>query len=128
MVWFMRLNATVFTRWALLATWAAVIFVLSAQHSLTLAPDPALDWVLRKAAHVTFYAVFGALAYAALETSPLSRPGLGAFVIGALYALSDEVHQSFVAGRSPLVTDVGFDVVGVLIGILLVSWVLKRRT
>ncbi len=35
-----------------------------------------------------------------------------------LYAISDEIHQSFVPGRSPRVTDVGIDTLGTLIGLL----------
>ena len=37
------------------------------------------------------------------------------------FAGLDEYHQSFVAGRSPGIRDVGFDSLGALIGILLVQ-------
>ncbi|MCL5994782.1 MAG: VanZ family protein, partial [Chloroflexi bacterium] len=36
-----------------------------------------------------------------------------------LYGLSDEYHQSFTAGRTPLFTDVLFDSTGGLIGLLI---------
>ena len=40
--------------------------------------------------------------------------------IGILYAISDEFHQSFSPGRSPKVTDVYIDTLGVIVGALLV--------
>ena len=35
-----------------------------------------------------------------------------------LYAIGDEIHQAFVPGRTPLVTDVAIDALGGLLGIL----------
>ena len=39
-------------------------------------------------------------------------------LVGALYAASDEFHQSFVPGRGPSIIDVGIDSLGVFTGIL----------
>ena len=44
-----------------------------------------------------------------------------------LYAVSDEIHQIFVPGRGPLVTDVLIDTVAGLIGIALLYQVIKFR-
>ena len=56
---------------------------------------------------------------------------LRALLAAALYAASDEIHQSFVPGRGPAVTDVLLDSAGALCGILfiwlLVQAVLRRR-
>ena len=41
-------------------------------------------------------------------------------VIGILYAISDEFHQSFSPGRTPKVTDVYIDTLGIILGVLLV--------
>ena len=41
-------------------------------------------------------------------------------IIGIVYATSDEIHQSFVPGRSPQFTDVMIDTMGVTLGILLI--------
>ena len=41
-------------------------------------------------------------------------------VIGILYAMSDEIHQSFSPGRSPKITDVCIDTLGIIVGALLV--------
>ncbi len=39
-------------------------------------------------------------------------------IIGILYAISDEIHQLFVPGRSGKVTDVIIDSLGILTGIV----------
>ena len=55
------------------------------------------------------------------------------FIAGALYAVSDELHQLLVAGRAGMLTDVLLDSSGVLTGVLLITVVfcvynrLKKR-
>ena len=54
-----------------------------------------------------------------------------ALALGALYAVSDEAHQTFVEGRVGAVLDVAIDTLGVLTGTLAwtvvdVRW--RRRT
>lgn len=46
-------------------------------------------------------------------------------IIGVIYASSDEIHQCFIPGRGPLITDVILDSMGVLLGILLVMLIVK---
>jgi VanZ family protein len=46
---------------------------------------------------------------------------LAAFVLAVLYGVSDEVHQSFVPGRTPDGADVVADAVGAALG-LLAAW------
>ena len=48
-------------------------------------------------------------------------------ITGIIYAISDEIHQSFIPGRSPQVTDVLIDTMGVILGILLVILVIKIK-
>ncbi|MFM7544097.1 MAG: VanZ family protein [Ignavibacteria bacterium] len=47
-------------------------------------------------------------------------------VIGGLYALSDEFHQSFVPGRTSEVGDIIADWIGVLLAIMLYRFFIKR--
>jgi VanZ family protein len=105
------LHPRVASLWLPVVVWAALIFALSSLNGL----DSGLgvwDDVLRKLGHVTEYAVLGALLGRALW-----RP-LPAFVLGAAYAASDELHQHFVPGRTGAPLDVAIDAVGVLIGIV----------
>lgn len=45
--------------------------------------------------------------------------------LGALYAISDEIHQTFVPGRSGQVQDVLIDFLGVIIGICVLLFLVK---
>jgi len=49
-------------------------------------------------------------------------------VIGALYALTDEIHQYFVAGRACQLSDVLIDSVGVFLGVCLYSIIIKTKS
>ena len=69
-----------------------------------------------KVAHVCLYAVFGvALGYAWSRT-PRLMPHTLLIAIGALYGVTDEVHQMYVPGRIPDVHDWFADVVGLSLG------------
>jgi VanZ family protein len=73
-----------------------------------------LHGLLRKGAHLTEYAILGALLLRALgREAP-------AFALGVAYAISDEVHQHFVRGRHASPIDVAIDAVGLALG--LVAW------
>jgi VanZ family protein len=100
-------------RWLPVLVWAAVIFAFSSIPSLGTGLGT-WDLVLRKLAHVTEYAILGALLLRAL-----GRP-IPAFAVGVLYAASDEVHQHFVSGRHAAPLDVAIDAAGIAIG--LVAW------
>ena len=98
----------------------ALIFALSATPDLSSGLG-AWDTVLRKFAHVTIFAV---LALTLLRATRWRRPIL-ASVIAIAYAISDEVHQSFVEGRHGAPLDVAIDAVG--IGLVALAWVLAAR-
>jgi VanZ family protein len=100
--------------------WAAVIFAFSSIPSLSSGLG-GWDLLLRKLAHVTEYAILGALLLRATR-----RPGL-ALGLATLYAASDEVHQHFVEGRHAAVVDVLIDGIGALVGVLVWSRVATRR-
>ena len=99
--------------WGPVVLWAALIFALSSIPSLSTGLGT-WDLVLRKIAHLTEYAILGALLVRAV-----GRPWPAiVIVIGALYAVSDEFHQHFVRGRHAAWYDVVIDTVGVTIGVI----------
>jgi len=98
-------------RWVPVVLWAAVIFGLSSIPHLGTGLG-GWDYLLRKCAHVTEYAILGLLLARALERE------LPAFLLGVLYAATDEVHQSFVRGRHASPLDVAIDAVGLALGVL----------
>jgi VanZ family protein len=100
--------------WGPVVLWAAVIFTFSSIPNL--ATDLGTwDLLLRKLAHFAEFGVLGALLVRALRNEP------AAFALGSLYAATDELHQSFVAGRVGSPLDWTLDTAGVLLGVLLLS-------
>ena len=87
----------------------------------------AIDYPIRKAAHMTEYAAMGILAFAFLAgyMQKNAKTYLTALLTAALYATSDEIHQLFVPGRAGKFTDVCIDTVGALFG-LLVLFLLQK--
>lgn len=84
--------------------------------------------LVRKTAHFTEFAMLGFFLYLHLRALArergLRRPALYTALGGVLYAVSDELHQGFVAGRAPAALDVGIDSVGVLFGLLVMALLL----
>lgn len=82
-----------------------------------------LDYPVRKVAHFLEYTILGILLTGVFYEKKRSRKQkyLIPFVIGALYAVSDEIHQLFVgSGRACQFMDMVIDSGGVLMGILIV--------
>lgn len=99
-------------RWAPPIAWAIVIFLLSSFSTL---PGPSLVWwdfVLKKTAHMTEFGILFFLIQRSLNWRTSKPRYWPAFLLTVLYALSDEYHQSFTPGRTPLITDVGYDSLG----------------
>ena len=109
-----------------------LIFFLSSQPSLPKAPDDLLDVLTKKCAHFGEYLVLTlllsrALAGGAAIHGPSVVVGL---VIAVAYAMSDELHQQFVPGRTPSPWDVVIDALGAIAGVMLFArwrrYTLKR--
>lgn len=96
-----------------------------------------IDYPVRKTAHASEYAILGILLVGAeiyyiiekylfserKQTSKLYtnvKLYILPWLIGTLYAVSDEFHQLFVPGRSCQVTDVMIDSMGVIVGIIFI--------
>ena len=136
-------------RWALVMLWMVVIFYLShqpASDSAILSGDltqmiisniekftsaeidiDLFHHIVRKNAHFFAYFILGILSLNALKWSGLNgyRWILTALAICIIYAISDEVHQTFIAGRSGEFKDVLIDSSGALSGILVYLGLVK---
>jgi VanZ family protein len=99
--------------WLPVVVWAAVIFAFSSVPDLGTGLGT-WDTILRKIAHTAEYALLGALLLRAIRRVQL------AFLLGVLYAASDELHQTFVRGRHGSPIDVAIDAAGIAVG--LVVW------
>ena len=111
-------------RWGPVLFWMAVIFLASGTPGSDLPTFGTWDYVVKKGGHMLGYAVLAVLWRRGIGWE--RRPVAAAWLPAIIYALVDEVHQSFVPGRHPALTDaLGFDGVGAALG-LLVSWLVER--
>ncbi len=86
-----------------------------------------VESIVRKIAHYSIYTLVGILLMSLMNTykiKELDRIAVS-LIIGVIYASTDEIHQVFVPGRGPQITDVILDSMGVLTGIFIVMLVLK---
>ena len=89
-----------------------------------------IHFAVRKTAHFVEYSILGLLLWRLLHFDPAaapcrSREFLTALLLAALYAASDEFHQSFVPGREAAVLDVLLDTCGAGFG-LAALWAARR--
>ena len=89
-----------------------------------------LEPIIRKLAHFSIYTVVGFLLMTLCFTYKIdiNKKILITMILGIIYACSDELHQTFVAGRSGEARDVLIDTSGVFIGICISYTLYKIRT
>lgn len=90
------------------------------------------DFIIRKIAHVTEYAVLCLLVSRSVNVNVTAsiRERLVPAGISSLYALSDEFHQSFVPSRGATYTDVMWDTSGAILGatiLQVIHWTRRQR-
>lgn len=139
-----------FWRYGPLVVWAILIFIgsgdlLAASHTSWFLLEPfrwlfpntsestleAIHFLVRKAGHFTEYAVLAAFAAHAFRTSShalLRRRWFWiAFALVAVYALSDEFHQSFIQSRTASIYDSMIDSIGGLTALAFRGLLANRR-
>lgn len=86
-----------------------------------------IEHTVRKAAHMTEYAILSILIYVwlGLWPQPRWRKSLKALCIAIPYAASDEFHQLFVSGRAGRINDVLIDSAGAVLGLFIFLGVKK---
>lgn len=98
--------------------------------SLTVEQFRPIHFVIRKAAHFTEYGFLALLLFRAFRSgSPIRWKwswAMYSWLIIAVYALSDEYHQSFVSTRTASINDSFVDIAGGTTA-LLVLWMLRRK-
>ncbi|HEX5177122.1 MAG TPA: VanZ family protein [Chthoniobacteraceae bacterium] len=85
--------------------------------------------LLRKAAHVTEYAILAALLFRGWRSvfPAFWRRAAATLLPAMLFAASDEFHQSYVASRSSSLGDVLLDWSGALLGLMICAIIWKRH-
>lgn len=133
--------------WGLVLVWCLVIFTLSGEEktvsrqrsqqitaTIERVVEKALDikdvsknmnrsleYYVRKASHVLEYFILTLLIYNAWILSGIrnNRRYIFSFMMAISYAVFDEMHQAFVPGRGPMVSDVILDGLGILLALAL---------
>jgi hypothetical protein len=108
-------------KWLPVFLWAAVIFTFSSIPQIKISEFFIWDFIAKKIAHVSEYAILYALIFRATKGNYLAS-----FILTMLYAVSDEFHQSFVPGRTARFFDLGFDLTGANIAAYII-WKLQPR-
>ena len=119
----------------LVIIWMIVIFIMSALDGTTSAEESniivniisklfnitditTLTIIVRKLAHFTEYFILGLLLINLFKNN--NKRYLYTIIIGVIYAISDEIHQLFVPGRSCDIKDVMIDTLGLLFSLIII--------
>ena len=94
-------------------------------------------FIVRKGAHFAEYTILGGFLvpavteWMAVDKTPVPDSvrsiRIISWLVGTLYAVTDEVHQFYVPGRSCELRDIGIDSCGVLAGVLVVSLLMRSK-
>lgn len=106
--------------WLPVITWAVLIFALSSIKTPKVSEFFVGDFIAKKLAHLSEYAILFALIMRATRGK-----WAWSYLLTILYAISDEAHQSLVPGRTATVIDLGFDISGANIAAYIL-WKLKQ--
>ena len=115
-------------RWGPAILLMAIIFIASATPGSEIPWFGFWDLFVKKGGHLVGYSLLAAAYYHALNNSKRSPKWLFvlALCMTATYAASDEWHQKFTPGRSASLLDVGIDIAGGILGIV-VSCLMRKR-
>jgi VanZ family protein len=115
----MKLNFKNLIRFLPSVLWMAVIFYFSSRSTTGIINGQVQSLLFFKSLHLIEYAILGIFLYLAFKKYQYS------VLIAYLYSLSDEFHQRFVPGREGKISDTFIDLVGILIGSLIIREIIK---
>jgi VanZ family protein len=112
--------------------WMGVIFCFSAMKGNGYDGVPTFWFYFeRKGAHITEYFILNLLLIRFIIKDwlgfNLKESILLASSLSLLYAFTDEIHQLFVYGREGKITDIGFDLIGIILAVAVTGLFFKFR-
>lgn len=93
-----------------------IIYYFSTRQTAEILPETVPHFIFFKSLHLIEYGILAVLFFFALLKEKQ------AIIFAYLYALSDEIHQTFIVGRSGRFKDTFIDLLGIIIGL----YVLKK--
>lgn len=115
-------------RWLPAIIWMAIIFYFSSREQINLSPTFTINFVIFKSLHIIEYAILYLLIFRSLYLQNQKLINIYWYSIAAavLYAISDELHQTFVSTREGTLRDVFIDTMGIVIMYTVIKNNLKR--
>jgi VanZ family protein len=114
-------------RWGPAVAFMGAIFIVSGMPDVGTLPARTSD----KAAHFAAYGLLAVLLIRAFAGAAwagcTASAGHKSWTLAAVYGVSDELHQSFVPGRTPSVGDGLADAAGAALGVVVVLAVARAR-
>lgn len=98
-----------------------IIFYFSTQQTAEIIPETVPHFLFFKSLHLIEYAILAVLIFFALLKNKTT------IIFAYLYALSDEIHQTFIVGRSGRFKDTFIDLLGIIIGLYLLKQLRKFK-
>lgn len=83
-----------------------------------------LSFIIRKTAHFTLYTIGGICIclFVLQNFKNTNKIYLISYIIGTIYAITDELHQLYIPNRSGEIRDVVIDSFGILLGVVIVKF------
>ena len=110
--------------WLPAIAWMILIFALSSRQSVEVSSDFIINFFVFKSFHVIEYAILYFLVFRGFYLSKNDRSelvGKFAFIISLLYAITDEIHQTFVPTREGKLGDVFIDLIGITLAYIVIN-------
>lgn len=99
----------------------AIIFFFSTRQTAGIIPETVPHFIFFKTLHLLEYAFLAILIFFAILRKKTT------IIIAYLYSLSDEIHQTFVAGRTGRLRDTFIDLIGIILGLVILKQLRKIK-
>ena len=88
-----------------------------------------VETIVRKLAHFVLYTLGGMLITIMFINFKeyITKTKITSFLLGATYAITDEIHQLFIPGRSGEIRDVLIDSTGILLGVFIIYLLMRIK-
>jgi VanZ family protein len=106
----------IFYLWLPVILWSGIIFFWSSIPYLKIPILGFWNFVFRKSAHTTEFAILAFLYFRAFNKNGLPKKFFWPVFCSITFAVSDEIHEHFVPGRFCNIRDVLIDTVGIILG------------
>jgi VanZ family protein len=110
--------------------WAGIIFYFSSVPGLRYSQSNAVEIILRKGAHFLEYGILSFFLWRIFYLGhkfPPQKAFWGALIFSALFGASDELHQTFVFGRTGKTVDAVFDAISSILTLNLIVPLAKKK-